>query len=300
MKKILKWTGILLGFVIVIGAVVLIVLVSKFNNRMEKNYTIAVEKLQIPADSASVSRGRAKWVHLCQSCHGEALQGKVFFTDPKIGTIYSPNLTKGKGGVGAFYTDEDWVRAIRHGLNPKGKALFVMPSKDLHMMSEKDLSELIAAVKAATPVDNEKGGNIIPMFTKVLMQVGAFGDVYSAELINHDEPFKPSPAEGPTAEYGNYLIHVFGCSTCHGPDYNGGKSPDPLSPVVPNLTPAGNMAKWTAGDFIKTMRLGVTPEHKALNDTFMPWKHIGQSSDDDLTAAFEYLKKLPSKPAPKI
>lgn len=294
MKKFFKWLGIILGVLLIGAAITVFVLVSKFNSRMERTWDIAVEKVTIPTDSASIANGR-QFAPMCQSCHGEALEGKVFFTDPKIGTIYSPNLTSGEGGKGKIYTDEDWVRALRHGMNPQGKSLFVMPSYDFNYLGEQDLAELIAYIKSVPPVDNTKGENIIPTFTKILMQIGAFGDVFSSEVIKHDAPFPKQPERGTSKEYGEYMVNVSGCKTCHSADLSGGKSPDPLSPPVSNITPAGNISKWTSADFIKTIRTGITPEKKEINDKFMPWKHYAQYSDDDLTAIFNHLKSVPAK-----
>jgi cytochrome c553 len=298
MKKTLKWVGIVIGSLLLIAAIVAFVLVSKFNSRLEKKHEIVVEKLTIPSDSASIARGK-RWLPLCQSCHGEALQGKLFFDDPTIGTIYSPNLTAGVGGIANKYKDEDWIRSLRHGVNPEGHALFVMPSNDFANYSKEDLTDLIAYLKKIPPVDNPRPANRLPAFTKILMQLGAFGDVLSTEVIDHKAPFPPHLEPAATPAYGKYLVDVIGCKTCHGPEFNGGKSPDPNSPPVPNITSAGNIGKWKAEDFLTTMRMGVTPEKHALNDTFMSWKHLGQFSDRDLTAIYAFLRSVPKKETPK-
>lgn len=297
MKKLLKWIGIVLGILLVGVAITVFVLVNTFNNRMEKIWDVEVENLTIPSDSASIAAGQ-HFIPYCQSCHGEALEGKVFFEDPKIGKIYSPNLTKGEGGIGGTYTDKDWIRALRHGINPKGLSLMVMPSKDIHHMSEKDLVNLIAYLKTIPAVDNSKGANVLPMFTKILMQLGAFGVIYSSEVIDHKAAFSPEVKQGETKEYGEYIVNIIECRTCHGTDFAGGKSPDPNSPIVPNITPKGNIGKWKDVDFVSTMRTGITPENKTLNDTFMPWKHVGQMPESDLKAMYLYLKSLPPKDTP--
>ncbi|MBS3913935.1 MAG: c-type cytochrome [Bacteroidetes bacterium] len=299
MKKALKWIGIILGSLIVIVFIVAYVLISRWDSRTEKKYDIAVEKLTIPGDSMNIARGK-RWLPLCQSCHGEALQGKVFFDDPKIGTIYSPNLTAGNGGIGNKYKDEDWIRSLRHGVNPEGRPLVIMPSKDFHHFSKEDLVDLIAYLKKIPPVDNIKGQNRIPAFTKILMQLGAFGEIISAEILDHKAEFQIAPADGPTAEYGKYLVQLVNCQECHGKEYNGGKSPDPNSPLGPNITAGGNIGKWSSEQFMKTLRTGTTPEGKVLNDTFMPWKHIGQMPDDYLTGIHAYLHSLPKKETAKL
>lgn len=43
--------------------------------------------------------------------------------------VAATNLTRGRGGVGAAYTDLDWVRSIRHGVLPDSTGAFIMPSE---------------------------------------------------------------------------------------------------------------------------------------------------------------------------
>ncbi|HMN31356.1 MAG TPA: hypothetical protein PKE45_24610, partial [Caldilineaceae bacterium] len=82
----------------------------------------------IPGDAAAIQRGEhiATTIGLCKRCHGENLGGKVDFAVPGLVTIPTPNLTSGAGGIGSEYSDEDWVRAIRHGVGRDGRALMLM------------------------------------------------------------------------------------------------------------------------------------------------------------------------------
>jgi mono/diheme cytochrome c family protein len=291
MKKKLKWALIAFLSLMLIVLIAGMIILGRFNNRRDKIYTIAVKTSLIPSDSASIARGM-HFAPICQSCHGEALEGKVFFEDPKVGKIYSPNLTRGNGGIGANYKDEDWIRALRHGVNPKGNPLLIMPSSDFAAMSETDLLDLIAYLKQIPAVDNSKGANVLPLFTKALLQLGAFGTAFHAEVIDHLAPYPKAPSMGITKEYGAYLLEITGCKACHGPQLQGGKSPDPNSPNVPNITAKGVINTWTSEQFSITMKTGITPEKKALNDKYMPWKHIGQLPENDLKALYTYLMSI--------
>lgn len=291
MKKSLKWAGILLLSFLLLILISAITILGRYNRRKEKVYTIALPTPRIPADSTSIARGM-HFVPVCQSCHGEALEGKVFFEDPKIGNIYSPNLTRGNGGIGSYYTDEDWIRAIRHGINPKGNALLIMPSSDFNTMCQQDLFDLIAYLKQAPPVDKIKGENTIPFFTKVLLQLGAFGNAFHVEAINHNAPYAIAPTASVSNKHGAYLLEITGCKACHGTELKGGKSPDPNSPYVPDITANGVIKTWSAEQFTITLKTGITPEKKQLNDNFMPWKHIGQLPEQDLEAIYTYLMSI--------
>ncbi|MBI5654022.1 MAG: c-type cytochrome [Chloroflexi bacterium] len=294
MKKVLKWISIILGVLILVIVVAITGLYMSVQLRADRAYTIQPANLAIPNDASAIARGK-RWsaIH-CQSCHGDDLAGTAFFSDPGLGSFNASNLTKGKGGVGAAYTDTDWVRAIRHGVRPNGKPVLVMPSADFYYLSDGDLSDIIAYVKSIPAVDKEWAKPNFTFIATVLAGAGAFGDLYGAETINHTAPRPIAPKPGATVEYGDYLVRVDGCRTCHGKELAGGKEPNPEAPPGPNLTPGGEIAKWSEADFINAMRTGARPSGIPMTQ-FMPWQSYGKMSDDELKAIWLYLKSLPAK-----
>jgi hypothetical protein len=77
----------------------------------------------------SIARGEhIATIRMCGYCHTETLSGQSE-TVPGLLTLTFPNLTAGAGGVGATNTDEDWVRAIRHGVGHDGRGLVTMPAR---------------------------------------------------------------------------------------------------------------------------------------------------------------------------
>jgi mono/diheme cytochrome c family protein len=159
-------------------------------------------------------------------------------------------------------------------------------------MSEQDLAEVIAYIKTIPPVDKEwrETPEISPM-AKALAAMGAFGTYLAAEKIDHSAGFKDAPPAGPTKEYGAYLVSVFGCMHCHGLELNGGKSPEPHSPIAPNITPGGNIGYWSKEAFHVALTTGWTPDGKQLSE-YMPWKATANMSADELTAVYDYLMSL--------
>ncbi|HEX6576503.1 MAG TPA: hypothetical protein VF042_16160, partial [Gemmatimonadaceae bacterium] len=131
MKSVLKWIGYIVGglLVIILGAVGTVYAIT--GSRMGKTYSTTVPSLTIPSDSAAVARGRhlVENVGKCQGCHGDDYAGKFVANEPVFARLTSSNLTKGKGGIGGTYTDDDWVRAIRYGIGRDGKSLLFMPSE---------------------------------------------------------------------------------------------------------------------------------------------------------------------------
>lgn len=290
--KILKWIGIILGGLIVLVALAAGGMIISSTNRFNKTYDIQPEPLTIPTDDASLAVGK-HWAEMhCQGCHGEDLSGGPFFEDPALGIVDAPNLTSGKGGLGATNTDADWVLAIRHGIKADGTSVFIMPSNDFYYLSDADLGSIIAYLKTVPPVDNETRPRSFQTFAKILYAVGAFGNLLYAETIAHD--VRPSaPAVGVTPEYGEYLANAHGCKSCHGEALSGAQPAEPGAPLAPNLTPGGELATWTEADFMNTLRTGVTPSGHELGES-MPWQGLGKMTDDELKAVWLYLQALPA------
>lgn len=291
--KIIKRIGIALGGLIGLVLVAVIILYAIAAIKISRTYDITPESVAIPSEAESIERGRYLASISCNDCHGQDLGGTVFFDDPSLGTIPASNLTNGNGGVGSTYTDADYVRAIRHGVGSDGKPLLIMPAVAFYNMSDEDLGAVIAHIRGQPPVDKSfEEKNLTPM-AHILFAIGALGDL-PADVIDHDGPRPPAPEQDVTPAYGEYLANILDCRACHGESLSGGQGPEPGMPPGPNLTPGGELASWSASDFINTIRTGVTPEGEALNARYMPWPTFGKMTDDDLTAIFQYLQSLPA------
>lgn len=286
MRKVIKWSGI--GLIGLLGVIVLAVLGLSFNTnrRLNQIYTIQPEPLSIPSDARSIEEGQRLASIYCASCHGADMGGTEVFNDPAVGVVGANNLTSGQGGIGASYQDVDWVRAIRHGVGPDGKPLFIMPSKDFYYLSDESLGQLIAYLKSLQPVNSEVSEFSNTLFGRVLIAVGAFGDVLNAETIDHQAARPTAPTPAISVAYGDYLVKTFGCRTCHGEALSGGKDPNPDAPPGPNLTPGGAMASWSEEDFIAIVR--------NRRSEWMPFESLSKMTDDELKAIFLYLQSLPA------
>ncbi len=292
MRKALKWIGIVLGALLLLVVVVAGGMILSATLKLNKTYNITPEAVVIPTDAASIEYGHRLVISMCVGCHHDNLAGGEFFDDPAIGTVDSANLTSGKGGKGATFKDSDWVLAIRHGVRDDGRSVFIMPADDLFLMNDTDLGAIIAYLKTIPAVDNEPRPRNFKPFGKILYAMGAFGNQLKASAIP-DHSIRPyAPPAGVTAEYGQYLVNINGCRTCHGKDLAGGKSPEPGAPPAPNLTPGGELVVWKASDLITTFRTGVTPSGHQMLDA-MPWKEFQNRTDDEITAIFLYLQSLP-------
>jgi mono/diheme cytochrome c family protein len=83
--------------------------------------------------------------HECRLCHGQELNGGPF-PDPTV-TKISPNLTP--GGELAFWSEEDFIKAIRTGVTPGGHELDpeFMPWKDYGKFYDDELKAIYAYLK---------------------------------------------------------------------------------------------------------------------------------------------------------
>jgi mono/diheme cytochrome c family protein len=294
MKRILKWLAIGLGGLIGLLIIGLGLMYVTGQSRLANAPDVPVKTVAVPSDADSIARGEhlAGAITVCVECHGENLAGTVYLEDPTIGVIPASNLTPGAGGIGATYTDEDWARAIRHGVAADGRTLGVMPSNAYAHLSDEDLGALIAHLKAVPPVDNELPPRQISFPGTIIFGLLAYGD-HAVSKIDHDNVGMAKPAEEPAAAYGEYLSKIGGCHDCHGPDLAGRSAAEAQNgpPPGPNLTPVGELGGWSEADFITAMRDGTTPTGRQLS-TVMPWREYGHMTDTELQAIWAYLSNL--------
>jgi len=271
MKKILKWTVMIFGGLIVLVTVAGLVLYPVGKKKLDQKYpNLAVETVNIPTDADAIVRGRhVATIWVCTRCHGDDLNGMMIENDPLsglvplLGTIFAPNLTSGNGGVGTSYTNVDWVRAIRYGVMPEGEGEVLM--FDYSTMSDQDLGDLIAYLKQLPPVDSNypemNDGPILP----IVVAAGLLPP--AATKIDHTALGSADPTPDAAIEYGEYLSVI--CTACHGKSI-------------------GNVVKnWKQEQFIQTFHSGVFPNGKQFGQT-MSSDTFRELTDMELSALWLY------------
>ncbi|HSL70669.1 MAG TPA: c-type cytochrome, partial [Longimicrobiales bacterium] len=241
-----------------------------------------------------VTRGEhiARAIGTCTLCHAEDLGGTVYADMGPVGLVAGPNLTRGRGGIGASLTDRDWVRAIRHGVRRDGTSLIVMPSEVFTFLNDSDLAALIAFLKQLPPVDRDVPRSRFGPVGRALLATGRMNILVAPKT---HEVERPVITPAPTAEYGRYLASVSGCHGCHGFGLSGGRVAGPSNlPPASNITTAG-IGQWSQEDFRRLMRTGVRPGGGRINE-FMPWRTLGRMTDDELHALWLYLRQAPPRP----
>jgi mono/diheme cytochrome c family protein len=295
MKKWIRRAGVGAGTLVLLALLMAAGVYGFSTAGVRRTYAVTDSKLVIPTDSASIAWGRhlAIAIGKCVDCHGPDLAGTKMIDDPAFGSISSSNLTSGKGGIGSTYSDEDFVRALRHGVRPDGTPLLVMPSQEYTHMTDTDMASLVAYLRTLPPVDKEKAQTRIGPLARALY-VAKLLPLVPAQLIDHKVTTRQSVAVGPTREYGAYLARIGGCQGCHGENLSGGemKGHPPGTPPAANLTPAG-LGKWTIEDFTRALRQGTRPDGKPINP-LMPFVYTAQMSDDEIAAVWAYLQSIPA------
>ena len=300
-KKILKWIGIIIVFLV---AGITITVMFRQNLKYDRPYPA----ITATADSSVISHGRqiVMGAAHCADCHSPtnndsiiALGQEVPLTggyvfDLPVGKIYSRNITPdNETGIGKL-TDAEIARSLRYGVHPDGTAIFdFMP---FHNMTDEDLTAVISYLRAQKPVRNKVPSNTLNILGRVVnafmvQPVGPTGTV--AEKIKIDS----------TAAYGQYLaVNVANCAGCHtdrdmmtgafiGEPFAGGpKFEEKLGTFFPpNITPdsTSRIFGWSKENFIARFRMG-----RLRPGSPMPWPSYKRMSDNDLTAVYNYLKTV--------
>lgn len=295
MPRWLRWIGYGLGGLVGLVLLALIVLYAVSGRTLNKTYDFSATAPVVESTEELIEYGhRLADIWGCTGCHTDSLGGEVFFDNFVFGRLASSNLTAGRGGIGSTYTDADFARAIRHGVNPDGKPFMLMPSHLYNDIPQADLGALVAFIRSAPPVDLEHPSKRLGPLARGIIATGG----YELPVSHIDHSARPLDVEpGVTAEYGRNLVRV--CRECHGEDLggvvgDGGGGPPP----GPNLTRGGGTAEWSDEDFIQTMRTGIRPDDRPFGEE-MPWEQFSKMTDDELRAVWMYLRSLPPSSGPE-
>lgn len=289
MHRGLRWAAYVVGGVAIIGVTGFSAAVGVSGSKLKQTYDVALTTVAVPTDAESLAWGShlVNSVTGCQDCHGPDLSGTQL-VDDAVALLAAPNLTSGRGGLGADFTDADWVRAIRHGVRRDGTSLIIMPSSAYATLSDADLGAMIAYLRQLPPVDNELPRMRLRPLGRVLIATGALDDEIVAKKTPRRERYD-TVERGVTLEYGRYLANIAGCTSCHRPDLQGGPSGAPGAPPAANITPAA-LPSWTQEDFFRVMRQGRRPDGTSVSE-YMPWRVMGRMTDDELSAIWLYVRE---------
>jgi mono/diheme cytochrome c family protein len=170
----------------------------------------------LPADAAAITEGgRLARILGCHDCHGEHLEGRLFFTEPHVADLVAPNLSR----LVPSYSDAELARAIRHGIRRDGTGLFAMPSASFFHLSDEDLGRLIAYLRRQPRRDGDERMTSIGPIGHVGVATGRLQTV--AATMDHGATRMAQSPPTKAAARGEYLARI-ACSECHGLTFGGG------------------------------------------------------------------------------
>ncbi len=290
MKKVFKWTGIVICSLIVLFVGFYGVVYMNIDSRINKRYAFGEETIAIPTDSATLVLG----AHLvaikgCLDCHGPDLGGRVMINEKGLGVLTAPNLTRGLGGLPDDYGINHWVTALRHGVTRSGRPLLLMPSHESTLLKEQDLAAIIAYCQQLPRVDKELPANEIGPIVRIMTFFGKM-PLLAVEMIDHDRMVGGNTVASNLIAEGKYL--AISCKGCHRDNMQGGSALAPGMPEVPDITARGKAGSWTKPQFTAMLRTGKRPDGSQVSNDNMPWKMTAQYTDGEIDALYAYLQSL--------
>jgi len=284
--KALKWILGTLAVLVILIMAFGFYMMTQGADRFAQTWDPAVETISITSDPSSIALGRfIAESHGCQGCHMPDYSGQVMADVPPF-LMVAPNLTSGAGGIGSSYSDQDWVRALRHGVNPDGRGLMVMPSEAYYYLNDEEMGALVAYLKTLEPVDNEVPEFEMRPLGKFIM--GVDPAMATAPELMPDRERITDAVRGATAEWGHYRASVM-CMVCHGGNLQGGQPPNPDSPYAPDLRVVPG---WGMDAFKEYFRTGANPSGRVSDKEMMPWDKFVHLGEDELTAIYLYLETI--------
>ena len=264
------------------------------------------------ADNASITRGAYLAIAAdCGACHTDKKAGGAPLAGgpalkTAFGTFYGPNITPDKQtGIGNW-TEDQFKRALRSGIDEHGAYMFpVFPFTSFTNLTDADASDLYAYLMNVPAVTHRAPQNDVkfPFGWRPLL----FG---WRTLFFKQGPL--APVEGQSAEWnrGRYLAEaVVHCQECHTPrnflgalDKSRAYAGNPNGPDgqdAPDITSdkKDGIGDWKLEELIELLKTGNTPDGdvvgKGMGDVV---GGTGKLTDADLHAIAIYIKSLPALP----
>lgn len=244
----------------------------------------------------------------CATCHTDKSEGAVPFAGGRAiaspyGRLFTPNITPdAETGIGDW-SDEDFVRAMRHGKAPDGRTFYpAFPYQAYSKLHERDLLDLKAYLFSLEPVSRPNRAHELrfPFSWRAVLHPWRW-------LYFSPSPFEPNESLTEEENRGAYLVEGLGhCAECHTPRniLAGPKSAlafagtryGPGGILVPNITPDDEtgIGDWSIGDLVFFFRTGLKPDGDDVQGEMRESIDDGLRylSDEDLRAIATYLKRL--------
>lgn len=278
MKRVLRWLGYALAFVLVLLLIFVAFVWVGSARVLGRTQEAATERLARPSVAQLADGERQARILGCVSCHGEGLRGRVMFEAPNVVRTWAPNLNE----LASRASDQQLARGIRQGIGHDGRRLYVMPSPMYSRLSDQEVAALIAWIRRLPRAGERKPAIEWGPIGRFLLATGKIQPVSARiEEFRIRQPFDT----GAEHAAGRRLAANV-CSECHGPDLAGGQPAPDIN--APDLSIVG---AYDLAQFVRLMRTGRPPNGRDLglmseiarNDT----SHL---TDQELGQLYAYLR----------
>jgi len=248
----------------------------------------------------------------CKACHtaegGKPFAGGLAFKLP-FGTLYTPNITADKDtGIGNW-SDADFLRAIRDGIDDEGHHLYpAMPYAAYRNLTDEDALAIKAYLFSLAPVKNEAPDNDLkfPYNQRWLM-------VFWSAVFNPKQRFMPVAERSPEWNRGAYLVEGLAhCGECHTPrnllqgldnanKFAGGEAEGWRAYNISADATSG-VGAWSEADLIQYLSTG---HAKGRGSASGPMAQAVEWSFSNLTASdihaiVTYVRSVPAVKSPEL
>lgn len=238
----------------------------------------------------------------CGACHTSPRQGAPmaggYAIQSPMGSIYASNITPSKtAGIG-LWSEAEFVRAVRKGINRQGEHLYpAMPYTAYARITDDDMHALyFYFMQGVTPSDTPTPRTRLPFPFSFRSAMALWNALFAREPQARSTP----------ATRGEYLVNALAhCDTCHTPrNMLMGQQNDRAlaggslgSWYAPNITPdpQSGIGSWTAAELTRYLKTGRVPgKAQAAGPMAEVVEHSLQYlSDADIAAMVAWLRQLP-------
>lgn len=266
----------------------------------------------LAAEVAATRISQGEYIYratLCYGCHtdekggGRPLAGGRAMQTP-FGTFYTPNITPDpETGIGRW-SEQDFMRSMREGLDPQGNHYYpAFPYAAYTRLTDEDLRALWAFLRTQPAVARKNRAHDLKWFARARTFVGSWKALYFTPGA-----YAPDPSKSATWNRGAYLsIAAAHCGECHTPRsvlggvknelYYAGTRDGPDDSVVPNITPdrKTGIGRWRASELVTYFESGLMPDGDSAGDKMAEVIDNGLQylRKEDLQAIAEYVLSLP-------